>query len=123
LYKFNLSLFYIVILFILLITGLYFVSTEGTNDYLKSFGFMLCVLSIIGVITLKKKEVNGRKIIQINTTQKIGIISLFLGILFLIFPSSSYSRVFSISTPLIILSLFYIDRKDNRSEYQNKSNH
>jgi hypothetical protein len=84
---------------------------------------MLCVLSIIGVITLKKKEVNGRKIIQINTTQKIGIISLFLGILFLIFPSSSYSRVFSISTPLIILSLFYIDRKDNRSEYQNKSNH
>ena len=122
-YKFNLSQFYIVILLLLLLTGLYFVSTEGTNDYLKSFGFVLCVLSVIGVIILKKKEVNGRKIIQINTTQKISIISLLIGVLFLIFPSSSYSKVFSISTPLIILLLFYIDRKDNGSEYPKKSNH
>jgi hypothetical protein len=46
----------IVILLIVSIIGLYLVSKEDTNKYLKSMGYVIVGISVIGVTILKRKQ-------------------------------------------------------------------
>lgn len=46
----------IIILLILSIIGLYLVSKEDTNKYLKSMGYIIVGISVIGVTILKRKQ-------------------------------------------------------------------
>lgn len=46
----------IIVLSIVSIIGLYLVSKEDTNKYLKSMGYVLLGISVIGVTILKRKQ-------------------------------------------------------------------
>lgn len=58
------SNFLIIILLIVSFIGLYLVSKDDTNKYLKSMGYVIVGISVIGVTILKKKQlkVNGENI-------------------------------------------------------------
>jgi len=53
-----------VTLLITSIIGLYLVSTEETNKYFKSMGYILVGLSVLGITFLKRKQLkeNGENI-------------------------------------------------------------
>lgn len=46
----------IIVLSIVSIIGLYLVSKEDTNKYLKSMGYVMLGISVIGVTILKRKQ-------------------------------------------------------------------
>lgn len=46
----------IIVLSIVSIIGLYLVSKEDTNKYLKSMGYVMIGISVIGVTILKRKQ-------------------------------------------------------------------
>lgn len=48
----------IITLFILSIIGLYLVSTEETNKYFKSFGYVLVGIGVTGVTLLKRNRIH-----------------------------------------------------------------
>ena len=58
------SNFLIIILLIVSFIGLYLVSKDDTNKYLKSMGYVIEGISVMGVTILKKKKlkVNGENI-------------------------------------------------------------
>ena len=46
-----------IVLLIISIIGVYLVSKEDTNKYLKSMGYVLLGISVIGVTILKRKQI------------------------------------------------------------------
>lgn len=46
-----------IVLLLISIIGVYLVSKEDTNKYLKSMGYFLLGISVIGVTILKRKQI------------------------------------------------------------------